>query len=113
MTYRVRAASSKTWNSPLSRTVSKVSPSDEVERVEHREAGVGATLGGLAAGEGDGAREDVDAEHRGAVARGEDRMLAGAAASVEQRAVEQAKSLREPNEGGPRAAHVPRRRRPV
>ena len=38
----------------------------EAERVEHLEAGVNAALGGLAAGDLDGARGDVDAEGVGA-----------------------------------------------
>jgi hypothetical protein len=39
----------------------------EVEGVEHLEAGVDAALGGLAAGDLDGARGDVDADGAGAV----------------------------------------------
>ena len=82
----------------------------EAKRVEHLEAGVDAALGGLAAGDLDGARGDVDAEGAGAVARGEDRVLAGAAAGVEQCAGERA-GLGEADEGRLRAADVPWRRR--
>jgi hypothetical protein len=49
---------------------------DEVEGVEHPKASVDAGLDGLAAGDLDGARGDVDAKGAGAVARGEDRVLA-------------------------------------
>ena len=60
----------------------------EAERVEDLEAGVDAALDGLAAGDLDGARGDVDAEGAGTAARGEERVLTGTAAGVEQRAGE-------------------------
>ena len=111
MTYRARAASSKTWNSPLSTIVSKASPS-----VPRRSASSTWKLAStprsaaLRAGDLDGARGDVDAEGAGAVARGEDRVLAGAAAGVEECAGERA-GVGEADEGRLRAADVPGRRR--
>ena len=62
----------------------------EVERVEHLEAGVDAALGGLVAGDLDGAGRDVDAESAGAMEGCKDGVLAGAAAGVEQCPTERA-----------------------
>ena len=80
------------------------------KHVQDLEAGIDAAIGGLAAGDLDGSLGDVDAERFGAVTRGEDGVLAGAAAGIEQYASEQA-SLGEPDEGRLRAANVPRRSR--
>ena len=60
----------------------------KAERVKHPEAGIDAALGGLEASDIDGARGDVDAQGAGAAACGEDRVLAGTASGVEERAVE-------------------------
>jgi hypothetical protein len=54
----------------------------EVAGVEHLEAGVDAAQGRLAAGELDGAPGDVDTDGASVVERGEDGVLAGAAAGV-------------------------------
>jgi hypothetical protein len=53
-----------------------------VAGVEHLEAGVDAAQGRLAAGELDGAPGDVDTDGASVVERGEDGVLAGAAAGV-------------------------------
>src|SRR5262245_42160488 len=81
---------------------------DEVERVDHPEAGIDAARGRLAAGGLDGASGDVDTAGVGAVERGEEGVFAGAASGVEQCAGQRA-SLGEANERGLRAADVPRR----
>ncbi len=82
----------------------------DTERVEHLEAGVDVALGGLAAGGLDGECRDVDAEGAGAQARSEDRVLAGAAAGVEE-CTGQRTDLGEADKGGLWAADVPRGQR--
>ena len=54
----------------------------EVERIVHLKTGIGTTLDRLATGVLDGARGNVDTEGTGAVKRGEDRVLTGAAAGA-------------------------------
>ena len=69
VTYRMRSASSKTWNNPLSTIVSKHLPSvSRRQRVEHLETGVDTPLGRLAASDLDRAERR---RHRGRERRGE------------------------------------------
>lgn len=56
----------------------------ETQRVEHLQDDLGPTVGGLASGNLNRARGDIDSEGEGAAARGQDRVLTSPAARVEQ-----------------------------
>jgi AbrB family looped-hinge helix DNA binding protein len=80
----------------------------EVEDVSDLEVYGDASVGGLGPGRLDGERRDIDARHVGAVRGGEQRLLAGPAAGVEEPAGQQA-LLGEADERRLRPPDVPRR----
>ncbi len=90
--------------------VEGLAESVEAERVENLEDRPHAAFGGLAPGDPNRSWRDVDAEGVGAAAPGEDRVLAGPTAGVEQCARERA-GVRQADKGGLWAADIPGRRR--
>ena len=82
----------------------------EAQRVEHLEDGLDPAFSGLALGDLDRARGDVDAEGVGALARREDCVFAGPATRVKEGAGQRA-GVSETEKGGLWAPNVPGRRR--
>ena len=82
----------------------------EAHRVEHLEGGIDPPLSGLALGDLDRARGDVDAKGVGTAKCSENRVLASPAARVEEGAGERI-GVGEAEKNGLRAADVPRRQR--
>ena len=106
MTYPVRSASSKAWNSPLSRIVSKDSLS-----VSRRSASSTWKMASIPRSAAlrraiSIARGDIDAQGVGTPARCQDRVLTGPAARVEQGTGERA-SVGETEKCGLWAPDVP------
>jgi hypothetical protein len=71
----------------------------EAQRVEHLENGLDPTLSGLAPGDLNRARGDIDAEGDGAAVRGQDRVFTGPAAASSRAPVGVPKSARRRNAG--------------